>query len=324
MDKNFVFILTEGDHDSAFIYRILKANGMKTDHGTAIKDYPPPLNDLIKSEIKLNPIEISDKSIKKARTKCSPSYIMKKDDNYVLIYGIGGDSNDKSRIGFITSIKDLLPQDPNAMPDPSALSALENTQISILFFMDADDKGVVNRIIQIKKELNESFSEAEKENINKLENREKCSVFGINIGAFIFTEENEDKGKLEDILIPLMEDGNNDIFDKAKDFLAIHKETALFKDNIEYYYGTKDIKKVNGEKYYYKKSLIGTVGQLQMSGKSNTVCISDSDYLNDNKITSNETCNDIYNFIQNLIPHSSPTSAQATTLLRSQIPLAIP
>jgi len=31
MAKNIIFILTEGEHDAAFIYRILKANGMETD-----------------------------------------------------------------------------------------------------------------------------------------------------------------------------------------------------------------------------------------------------------------------------------------------------
>ena len=38
MKNNVLFILAEGDHDIAFIYRILKVNGFKT-HNKKIKEY---------------------------------------------------------------------------------------------------------------------------------------------------------------------------------------------------------------------------------------------------------------------------------------------
>ena len=79
MAKNIIFILTEGDHDSAFIYRILKANGMTTKHKTAIKDYPFPLDRLIKSGIADIPIE--ELNMEVARSRFMPSYIMQKEDN---------------------------------------------------------------------------------------------------------------------------------------------------------------------------------------------------------------------------------------------------
>jgi hypothetical protein len=291
MAKNIIFILTEGDHDSAFIYRILKANDMKTNHKIAIKLYPPPLDKLI--EKGATSVSIEELNMEQAHSKFLPSYIMEKDDSIIPIYKVGGDSKDEIRIKFIKSVKNWFP------PNKYSLSALENkdTRISILFFLDADDKGVTNRIDQIKEELKKTFSEEEIEDINKIENKKTCLVFDINIGAFIFTENNKDAGKLEDILIPLMEKENSDIFDKAKEFIGIHKSTQLFKDKLKYN-DNGIIIKVNKKDYCEKKSLIGTVGQLQVSGTSNTVCIAKTDYLNDDKIKSNETCNDIYDFIQ--------------------------
>ena len=61
------------------------------------------------------------------------------------------------------------------------------------------------------------------------------------------------------------------------------------------------LKKVNKQKYTHRKSLIGTVGQLQKSGKSNTVCISDADFLNNDKVLANDTCKEIVELIKQVM-----------------------
>jgi 5S rRNA maturation endonuclease (ribonuclease M5) len=290
MAKKIIFILTEGDHDSAFIYRILKANGMTTNHKIAIKDYPFPLNELIKNGVSSIPIE--ELNMEVARSRFLPSYIMQKDDNIASIYRIGGDSNEIVRTDFIKSINAFN------ISDPDAIQTLKDTQISVLFFFDADDKGIDKRIEQIKKELKLSFPASEAENIDKLANKEILLIEDINVGGFIFAEAGKDTGLLEDILIPLMKQGNEDILYTADCFLNIHEGTNLFKGKVKYDPTTKEKKKINGKTYSYKKSLIGTIGQLQVSGSSNTVCISKADYLTDEKIKSDATCVDIYDFIQ--------------------------
>jgi hypothetical protein len=216
---------------------------------------------------------------------------MQKGDNIVSIYRVGSDSKDKIRIDFIKAVNALN------IDDPDAIQVIKDTQISILFFFDADDKGVDKRIEQIKKELKISFSVSEAENIDMLENKKILSIEDINVGGFIFVESGKNTGLLEDILIPLMKQENDDIFNAAETFLDIHEKTSLFKGKVKYDETGTIKKKINGEKYAHKKSLVGTVGQLQMSGKSNTVCISDADYLNDEKIKANSTCIDIYTFI---------------------------
>ena len=287
MAKNIIFILTEGEHDTAFIYRILKANGISTNHAI-LKEYPFPLNELFKNGISSIPIE--DLNLEVARSRFLPSRVMQKDDNILSIYQMGGDAQKQKRIDFIKLINTFN------TPDPDEIQAIKDIEISILFFLDADDKGVDKRIKQIKNELQESFPKSETENIDKIINKEIVLIEDINIGGFIFTEPETNKGLLEDILILLMKQGNDDIFERAEKFLAIHKETNLFKNGITDEVGKN--KKVNGRKYTHKKSLVGAVGQLQMSGKSNTVCISDADYLSDDKIQQDATCQDIYNFIK--------------------------
>ncbi|MDR0605702.1 MAG: hypothetical protein LBG80_15520 [Bacteroidales bacterium] len=288
MAKNIIFILTEGDHDAAFIYRILRTNGMMPKHNIAIKDYPSPLNELMKSQISLVPIDELNMEI--ARSKFLPSYIMQKDDNIISIYRVGGVSKETVRVNFIKEINFWNSSDQDA------IQVLKDTHIGILFFFDADKQGIDKRIEQIKKELKLSFPEDEAKNIDKLINKEIFPVGNIYTGGFIFGEHGKQFGILEDILIPLMKKDNDDIFSAAENFLDIHETTTLFKGKIEYDGERK--KKVNGKKYAHKKSLIGTVGQLQISGKSNIVCISDADYLTDDKIKNNPACIDIYSFIQ--------------------------
>lgn len=110
-------------------------------------------------------------------------------------------------------------------------------------------------------ELKSSFPESETENIDKLVNKEILLIEDIYVGGFIFAEAGKDTGLLEDILIPLMKQDNKLIFDLTNFYLDIHEEVPLFKGKVDYDDTTK--KKINGEKYSHKKSLIGTVGQLQ-------------------------------------------------------------
>lgn len=78
MINNTIFILAEGDHDSAFLERILKANGF-TSYKKKIKDYPAPLNDFLQIDI-IN-VSIPEVKIKQARTRFLPYYVMQKDYN---------------------------------------------------------------------------------------------------------------------------------------------------------------------------------------------------------------------------------------------------
>ncbi len=293
MKKNMLFILAEGSHDTAFIYRILRANGFKL-FNEKIKDFPEPMDNLLQKDIL--DISIPEVNIQTASRRFLPSYVMQLNNNFVFLYSFKGDSDADSRISLIKTITIFNVVDE----DDLAISASPDTSFSILYFFDADDKGTDARMAQVKGELMKAFPEFDFD-----KNYEASTFHTINdipIGAFIFREEDKDQGMLEDVLLPLMKEDNEDIFDAAEKFLGINHTCKLFSGKITYIdEEKKQIKKVNGKKYFHRKSLIGTVGQLQKSGSSNVVCISQADFLTDEKILANNTCQKIFDLINSIM-----------------------
>jgi len=289
MAQNIIILLTEGDHDAAFLYRILKANGF-TKFSKVIGEFPPPLNNLLSADI-LN-VSIPEVNIQSARTRFLPSNVVTKGENILLIYAIQGDSRGDIRTKLIDAFNSFNTK------NPQQIQVLKDTTVSVLYFLDADNKGIDARLTEINNELTTAFTGVEFEKFTA--NASLITVDDILIGAYIFIKAGQQTGKLEDILLPMMEAGNEDIFNVANSFLSIHERTKLYKDNLELN-EDKSIKKIFGDKYHPKKSLIGTIGQLHKSGKSNTVCISDANYLNDEKLKASEVCNEIIEFIRKAI-----------------------
>ncbi|MCG8894598.1 hypothetical protein G1K73_12695 [Tenacibaculum finnmarkense] len=294
MANNTLFILTEGDHDSAFLYRILKANGF-TSYSVKIKDYPAPLNSFLQTDI-IN-VSIPEVKVQQARTRFLPYYVMQKGDNLIFIYSIGGDSKNEIRTALVSALNAFNIDDE----DDLAIQALPNTTMSVLYFFDADDKGTDFRVAQIIEEIKPAFPKFKFEENSNYNASAFYQIEDLKIGAYIFREVEEDKGMLEDIMLPLMQDGNEDVFLAAETFLTTNTTCTLFKDKLKYDETETVLKKVNKQKYSHRKSIIGTIGQLQKSGKSNTVCISDADYLNKDKILNNQTCKDIVELINKVM-----------------------
>jgi len=285
--SNFIFILTEGDHDVAFLYRILKSNEVET-YNIAIKDYPEPINKMFMRDLSSSVDE--ELNIDAVNSRFLPQRVMRKNNDILCIYKTTGAAQEEKRRKVIKTINEFIPV------DSGEISAAGDNTFSILFFFDADKEGIDKRISQVRNELKTALNDEAVCNVN---NKEVLKIKNLNIGLFIFTGEDNNTGSLEDILIMLMKNGNEDIFIEAEKYLDIHENTALFRNKVEYDGKIKN--KVNGKKYYHKKSLIGTIGQLQMSGKSNTVCITDADYLTNEKIKSERNCNEIFLFIKKVM-----------------------
>lgn len=273
MAIQIIAVLCEGPHDVEFLARILNFNGFTSNDGLKIKEYPAPINDLLKNEaVKTN---VDDFNLLTVRQVLLPSSTLRKEDNYFLLYTLGGDGKKEIRKQLLTDFYSLIPQQGEFETLP------KNTSLGVVYFLDSDEKGIATRI----SELNDEITEVLK--ISPFTNhREIYDHNGLKLGAYIFTGNDNDKGKLEDILMPLMVKDNELIFEEANTFLTNH-----FDNN----------RVPKKEKFYEDKSLIGVAGQLQLSGSSNTVCIKKSDYLNDVKIKANSKCVEIVDYVNSLI-----------------------
>jgi len=289
MTQNLLYILTEGSHDAAFLYRILKANGLKREE-KKINEYPNYMANFFLKDLSLS--DVDSINIQEARSRFMPQYVMVKDSNYVIIYTVGGDTSLK-RKELLQRLNDLNE------PDQDQIQALPDTTISVLYCLDADDKGYEQRAKEVLEECQEVFKKA---SFDPVPDFSQFPILeDIKIGLYVFKESETGSGNLEDVIIPLMRQDNDDIFGEAEKFLSIHTSCNLFKEKLSYDESGTVLLKVNKVKYSHKKSLVGTVGQLQKSGMTNTVCIAQTDYLNQEKILANDVCKQIFTTIKQVL-----------------------
>lgn len=271
MATQIIALLCEGAHDVEFLSRILRSNGFSGNDGLKIKDYPSPIDQLLKNEA--TKTNVDDLNLITVRQVLLPGATLKKGGAFFLIYALGGDGKKNIRNQLLTDFSNLIPKEGEISSLP------EDTSLGIVYFLDADDKGIVTRISELNSEINEIIG------IEPFTSHKEIHIqSGLKLGAYIFTGDDNDKGKLEDVLMPLMKLNNEAIFDSADSYLETNFNNTR-----------------KAQKYDKDKSIIGVVGQLQISGASNTVCIKKSDYLCDEKIKSDNKCIEIVEYINSLI-----------------------
>ena len=287
-------VFCEGPHDVAFIYRMLKATSYKSFDSCKIGDLPAPFNDLIKSEVEKTDVE--QLNISEVKRSLLPAKVMKKDDQYIFLYSIGSDSKAAIRKKMLRDILSFIPEPGEIRTTPVG------TSFSLIYLFDADEKGLNARLNQINTEINEVLDT--RGAINFTDNATFNIESQINFGVYIFTGSDDNTGTLEEILLPLMQENNEAIFEEAQTFLNNHfSDERLFKLKIKTNSTTGNLEesrstKQKDKKYYLNsKSLIGTVGQLQDSGASNVVCINYTDCITLNKMRSNPKCIEIIDFL---------------------------
>jgi hypothetical protein len=166
------------------------------------------------------------------------------------------------------------------IPKEGEISVLpKETTLSVIYFFDADKEGVDKKLDYINKEI-ATFSGVSP----FTESGTFVDVNGIRFGCYIFSELNKEIGKLEDILLPILIKENEKIFQDAKDYLV----------------NNYDSNRGKAGDYDEQKSLIGIAGQLQKSGSTNTVIISQTDYLAADKISADEKCQKIIAFFNQI------------------------
>lgn len=294
MAINIILALCEGPHDVAFLNKILKTNGFKSNEKLKLEEFPAPINDMLVMEALKS--DVRDLNVKELRQSLLPSNSLQRDDTYLFLYSLGGDGKKASRKSLIEKIKSYIPAEGEIKQG----RIKDDTEIKIVYFFDADEIGIANRLSEVRKELSEILASLSSETFKENGSYVECE--GIKIGCYIFTGEDNNIGKLENILLPLMMLGNEKIFMNADNFIEEnHDKNRLFpfKIKIEKDQIIEERSIKAGDKYKFdkSKSLIGTVGQLQQSGAANTVCIGFTDYITLEKIAQNVKCVEILKFI---------------------------
>ncbi len=270
MALNIISILCEGPHDVAFITKIYKSAGFKSNENLKIDQYPAPINQLILTEV--SKTDVKNLNIQELRQSIIPSATLQNGNTYLFLYSLGGDSKSDSRKNFLANLLALVPKE-------GEISVSQNSNLGMLYFLDSDDKGIAKRVEELNNEI--EVVTAKRPFTNHLESHD---LQGLKVGCLIFTDDNNNIGKLEDILIPLMKTQNEEIFEDAEIYLKKHY-----------------LKERSDKKFDFQKSTIGVVGQLQKSGVSNVVCIGKTDYIGKEKIDANKKCLEIIDFLTSFI-----------------------
>ncbi|KAA8485882.1 hypothetical protein BDE36_4618 [Arcticibacter tournemirensis] len=295
MAKQIITVLCEGPHDVAFICRILKSIGYKSNESIKIGEYPKPFDALLTREATKTDVE--QLNLTELRRNLLPSNVLLRGETHVFLYSLGGDGKVQIRQRILTELRSLVVEDGEIIADRN-----NDAVLSLVYLFDADQLGVAGRLAQINNEIKSALPSEVTTDLFA-NNGTHAKVSKMKLGAFIFTDDGNITGKLEDILVPLMKIDNEPSFDAAAAYLVQHHDDARLyplKLTIE---GTaiteaRSVRQGDKEKFDQKKSLIGTVGQLQRSGKSNVVCISDSDYLSLEKLANNHKCVEIASFFE--------------------------
>lgn len=266
-----------------------------------MNEYPIPLNSFLSRQA--TDENIDDRKLEDVRNRFLPSEALIRDNKQlVLLYAIGGDGKKEQRMQLVKGIRSFT-----AVTDPKAFTPTPaQDKYAIFYLFDADDRGIDRRLSEIKSELKEALEkEGRSVEIDLPANGSKFSHENIDYGAYIFARQNENCGKLEDILLPMMRQGNEKIFEDADAYLTQHyDESHLFRLKIkrnEEGILTEERHPKKGSKYDSQKSAIGIAGQLQNSGSTNSVCIKHSDYLTLSKIRNDAACQEIAGAFNDLL-----------------------
>jgi len=268
-EENIIFVMLEGKHDAAVLTRLLRDNGYSNFTDKKIKQFPTALQGYFQSKIEGFVYEDEANIWQKPQL---PKYICKEKQGsrWFVFYEMGGDSSSKS-------MKALLQPFQEKKSELTTSFGFAQPSVSALFFFDADNDLQARKktFSQQYKDFIPSFSEEVLHSSQEQKAIFKAGVDGFrSIGLFVYNL----RGTLEDIVVPLMQQGQEDHFANATSYLD-HYLTDPASSN-------------------YKKALIGVVGQPKNPGRANQSILADTKMLNQEKFKKDETFKGIVDFFQ--------------------------
>jgi hypothetical protein len=267
---NITIVFCEGQHDIAFLSKILYIHGYK-EYKKKLKVFKEPLGEQYLSILREEK-NISEKKLGFNPIYKIPSVALYKDNELVLFHNMGGD-------GKATERKELLSMYQNLQAEEDDFSSF-NLNFKFLYFFDADTSTVDQRINELDQELALS---------KNIEHNIILNVDSYSWGCYVF-HKGAVGGYLEDILLDLMKPDNEEIFQNTEAFISSNILTPIERQSE---YKPFDNIYNNKCKFKNKKSIISVAGQLQFSGMANAVIIAKSDFIKKDDILNSEVCNNI-------------------------------
>ncbi|MFK7979078.1 MAG: DUF3226 domain-containing protein [Saprospiraceae bacterium] len=290
-----IIILCEGKTDVAFLRRLLTVDSYR-DYKEVVGNMPNPLglggnnNNKSKGSYFINKLRTYQYDSANLRDLPILPLILRRtqgvSDTYAFLYDMNGMDRVDNYKEIIRDFQNLSRK--SLQPDDFAISHLK-MDVALAFVYDIDDKSSSKRVEYIK----ETFSDTIEE-IQYL--REDKSIIDSKhfkgVGYYFLCDEQSDKGNLEDLILPLMKKGKEDLFENAEKFLNSEGEFVRYRNTTPL---SKDDSKTASD---LNKSLIGSVGQIEISGLNNADIIKHTKLLDKDKFKSSKQCLVILKFIK--------------------------
>jgi hypothetical protein len=274
-------IFCEGPHDVSFVQKTLKYFWEFEKVEWNFSEYPAPFNLFFKNNIEKYASQ--DLNLDMAHKFFLPDRVMIKGAQVVMVFNLGG----KDRIDKVkTLISGLNPLLKNSSVFPQGAMFIAS-DLHYLFLFDADDKGAESIRDKIKQELSAI------DDLNWLTGTwitEPLNNFAAHIGnkAIYIWGNDIGYGTIEDIILPIVETNNKELFQKVSEFIN---------SNFRWDVTNENKKKSVAETAKMKKAIITSAGQRKKPGSSMAVVIDQSGLIERDTFISNENVKKFAKFL---------------------------
>jgi hypothetical protein len=255
-----LFLFCEGPHDVSFCYLVMKYFfGMQIVEDK-FSSYPSPLHKLLPQNLKRH--AAGDMSLDMAHKFFLPDRTVAKDNDYVLIFNMGGKSKVDNPKQFLSSFLPLYENKETFSKDAECIVH----DVRYLFVYDADHESAekifhdfinnfnkINNISFVKNQLNPS-----PENPGAAVSADK--------GVYVLGDPNTGKGTLEDIFMPIYNGKQTDWCAKADSFVE---------NTFSFHAGQGNSKQEIAARAKKAKAVITAAGQGEKPGRPMAAIIQD-------------------------------------------------
>lgn len=292
-----IIVLCEGKTDVAFLRRLLVVDNYH-DYKEIVGNIPKPLglggdkSEKAKGSYFINKLRNYQYDSSNLRdTPILPLILRRTEgqsDTYIFLY----DMNGMGRVeNYKEVIKDFQGLSRKSQNEDDFESSQLKMDVALAFIYDIDDKSVGERVTYVK----ETFSDTIEELMYLQEDKPIIDTKHFKgLGCYFFCNEENNQGSLEDLVLPLMKTSKENLFEKAEEFLNSDGGFIRYKKNDK---SLQDNYKTASD---LNKSLIGSVGQIEISGLNNADIIKHTNLLNIDKLKNSNQCKSILEFVKKL------------------------